>query len=89
MFLVYFGGGTGKKAWRCYCRRLPAEGIIELLTGSTHGVAIILVSLVEPVGRCCAPDCEAAQFAELYAWPGSCGCVNVFVFQLLYFSHAP
>ena len=89
MFLVYFGGGTGKKA-----RRVPAagllKGIIELLTGSTHGVAIILVSLTQGllVG-CCAPDYEAAQFAELCTCRGSCGCVQCVCFSAPYFSHAP
>jgi energy-coupling factor transport system substrate-specific component len=66
------------------------KGIIELLTGSTHGVAIILVSLAQ--GLLVDVVLWAVRRHNLVSYilaGGVAAASNVFVFQLLYFSHAP
>ncbi len=66
------------------------KGIIELLTGSTHGVAIVLVSLVQGL----LIDLVLFLFRHpsmvSYMLAGGISAAsNVFIFQLLYFSGAP
>lgn len=66
------------------------KGIIELLTGSTHGVAIILVSLTQ--GLLVDAVLLIMRRHNLLSYTlagGVAAASNVFVFQLLYFSHAP
>lgn len=66
------------------------KGIIELLTGSTHGVAIILVSLTQ--GLLVDVVLLIMRRHNLLSYTlagGVAAASNVFVFQLLYFSHAP
>ena len=66
------------------------KGIIELLTGSTHGIAIVLVSLMQGLlvdvilfitGR--------YNLASFMLAGGLAAASNVLVFQLLYFSGVP
>jgi len=66
------------------------KGLVELLTGSTHGVAIVLVSLVQGL----LVDLGLLVFRRhsmvSYATTGAVAtAANVFVFQALYFSGAP
>lgn len=66
------------------------KGVIELLTGSTHGVAIILVSLMQ--GFLVDVVLIIVRRHNLVSYilaGGVAAASNVFVFQLLYFSHAP
>ena len=66
------------------------KGIIELLTGSTHGVAIILVSLTQGLLVDAVLLIMRRHNLLSYALAGGFAAAsNVFVFQLLYFSHAP
>lgn len=66
------------------------KGIIELLTGSTHGVAIILVSLTQGLLVDAVLLIMRRHNLLSYALAGGVAAAsNVFVFQLLYFSHAP
>ncbi len=66
------------------------KGVIELLTGSTHGVPIILVSLVQ--GLLVDAVLFVTRRHNLIAYMlagGIAAASNVFVFQFLYFSGAP
>ncbi|MDW7672412.1 MAG: ECF transporter S component [Bacillota bacterium] len=66
------------------------KGIIELLTGSTHGIAIVLISLVQGL----LADLLLALFrrhslAAYMVAGGVSSASNVLMFQILYFSGAP
>ncbi|HHY37165.1 MAG TPA: hypothetical protein GX518_05705 [Firmicutes bacterium] len=66
------------------------KGAIELLTGSSHGVAIILVSLIQ--GLLVDLVLLLTRRHNLLTYMlagGTAAASNVFVFQLLYFSGAP
>jgi ABC-type thiamin/hydroxymethylpyrimidine transport system permease subunit len=66
------------------------KGVVELLTGSTHGVAIIVVSLIQ--GLMVDIVILAARKYHMGTFMlagGIAAASNVFIFQLLYFSGAP
>ena len=66
------------------------KGVIELLTGSTHGVAIILVSMVQGMLVDVVLLIGRRHSLGSYMLAGGVSAVsNVFVFQLLYFAGAP
>lgn len=66
------------------------KGVIELLTGSTHGVAIVLVSLVQGlVVDLVLLLIRRHNLLSYMLAGGIAAASNVFVFQLLYFSGAP
>ncbi len=66
------------------------KGLIELLTGSTHGVAIILVSLVQGLLVDVALLITRRHNLASYILAGGISAAsNVFVFQFLYFSGVP
>ncbi|MGI6549434.1 MAG: ECF transporter S component [Syntrophomonadales bacterium] len=66
------------------------KGIIEMLTGSTHGIAIILVSLTQGlVVDLVLLIMRRHNLASYMLAGGIAAASNVFVFQLLYFSAAP
>lgn len=66
------------------------KGVIEMLTGSTHGVAIILVSLMQGLMVDLVIFVLRRHNLTSYILAGGIAAAsNVFVFQLLYFSHAP
>lgn len=66
------------------------KGVIELLTGSTHGVAIVLVSLVQGLMVDVVLLITRRHSLGSYMLAGGlAAATNVFVFQLLYFSGAP
>ncbi|HHT45664.1 MAG TPA: hypothetical protein GX004_00010 [Firmicutes bacterium] len=66
------------------------KGVIELLTGSTHGVAIILVSLVQGLLVDVVLLITRRHNLVSYMLAGGVSAAsNVFVFQFLYFSGFP
>ncbi|HHX51829.1 MAG TPA: ECF transporter S component, partial [Clostridia bacterium] len=66
------------------------KGIIEMLTGSTHGVAIILVSLIQGLLVDVVLLITRRYNLVSYMLAGGISAAsNVFIFQLLYFSSAP
>ncbi|HHW54656.1 MAG: ECF transporter S component [bacterium] len=66
------------------------KGAIELLTGSSHGVAIILISLVQGLLVDLVLLVTRRHNLLTYMLAGGLSAAsNVFVFQLLYFSGAP
>ncbi len=66
------------------------KGIIEMLTGSTHGIAIILVSLTQGLLVDIVLLITRRHNLGSYMLAGGVAAAsNVFVFQLLYFSGAP
>lgn len=66
------------------------KGVIEMLTGSTHGIAIILVSLMQGLMvDLVLLVVRRHNLASYILAGGIAAASNVFVFQLLYFSHAP
>ncbi len=66
------------------------KGVIELFTGSTHGVAIVLVSLIQGFSVDLVLFIFRRHNLPVYALAGGLGAAsNVFVFQLLYFSGVP
>lgn len=66
------------------------KGVIELLTGSTHGVAIILVSLMQGLLVDVVLFITKRHNLASYMLAGGVSAAsNVFVLQLLYFSGAP
>ncbi|TFF93557.1 hypothetical protein EU546_06040 [Candidatus Thorarchaeota archaeon] len=70
------------------------KGLVELFTGSTHGIIVVLVSLAQGVtidiGAIFAGDGEEAS-SKLLWWitAGASSAINVVVFQVLYFVGAP
>jgi ABC-type thiamin/hydroxymethylpyrimidine transport system permease subunit len=66
------------------------KGIIELLTGSSHGIAIVLVSLVQGLlVDLVLLICRRHTLISYMLAAGIGAASNVFVFQLIYFSGAP
>lgn len=66
------------------------KGVVELLTGSTHGVAIVLVSLIQGLVIDIVLLLMRRPGPVAYAISGALSAAsNVIVFQLLYFSGAP
>ena len=66
------------------------KGVIEMLTGSTHGAAIILVSMMQGLMvDLVLLILRRHNLASYILAGGIAAASNVFVFQLLYFSHAP
>ena len=66
------------------------KGVVELLTGSTHGIAIVLVSFIQGVVVDLMILLMRRHGTLVYAAAGGLAAVsNVVVFQLLYFSGAP
>lgn len=66
------------------------KGVIELLTGSTHGIAIVLVSLFQGVLVDVVLLIARRHTRATYILAGGVAAAsNVFVFQLLYFSDFP
>lgn len=66
------------------------KGVIEVLTGSSHGVSIILVSLVQGLlVDMVLLVVRRHSLAGYMLAGGVAAASNVFVFQLLYFSGAP
>jgi energy-coupling factor transport system substrate-specific component len=66
------------------------KGVIEMLTGSTHGLAIILVSLTQGlVVDVVLLVTRRYNLGSYMLAGGVAAASNVFVFQLLYFSGAP
>jgi ABC-type thiamin/hydroxymethylpyrimidine transport system permease subunit len=66
------------------------KGVIELLTGSTHGVAIILVSLLQGLLVDVVLMITRRHNLGSYMLAGGVSAAsNVFAFQILYFSGAP
>jgi energy-coupling factor transport system substrate-specific component len=72
------------------------KGIVELFTGSTHGIVIVLVSLVQGVlvdgFAAFGGDLQDADLSRKLVWwigAGASAASNVIVFQLFYFSGAP
>ncbi len=72
------------------------KGIVELFTGSTHGIVIVLVSLVQgfvvDLGAAAAGNNDnPAESARITWWLGAgiAAAANVLVFQAFYFSGAP
>lgn len=70
------------------------KGMVELFTGGTHGIIVVLVSLAQgvtiDVGASFAGDGEGSG-SRLLWWitAGASSSVNVIVFQVLYFTGAP
>ncbi len=66
------------------------KGVVEMLTGSTHGIAIILVSLMQGLMVDLVIFIVRRHNLASYILAGGVAAAsNVFVFQLLYFSNAP
>lgn len=66
------------------------KGVVELLTGSTHGIAIVLVSLVQGLVVDLVLLLMRRHGPVTYSVAGGLSAAsNVIVFQLLYFSGAP
>jgi ABC-type thiamin/hydroxymethylpyrimidine transport system permease subunit len=66
------------------------KGIIELLTGSTHGIAIVLVSLTQGLlVDVVLSITRRYNLASFMLAGGLAAASNVLVFQLLYFSGVP
>ncbi len=72
------------------------KGVVELFTGSTHGIVIVLVSLVQgfivDLGAAAAGSKEnPAESVRVTWWLGAglASAANVLVFQFFYFSGAP
>lgn len=70
------------------------KGLVELFTGSTHGIIVVLVSLAQGVtidiGALIGGDGEGSG-SKLLWWitAGASSAINVIVFQVLYFAGAP
>lgn len=66
------------------------KGLVEMLTGSTHGIAIVLVSLVQGLVVDLVLWAMRRHTLASYSIAGGLSAAsNVFVFQILYFSGAP
>lgn len=66
------------------------KGVVELLTGSTHGVAIVLVSFIQGLVVDLVILLVRRHGPVAYAVAGGLSAAsNVIAFQLLYFSGAP
>lgn len=72
------------------------KGMIEMFTGSTHGIVIVIVSLVQgiivDIGASAAGTSDNLNGNSRFIWwigAGFSSAVNVFVLQLFYFTGAP
>lgn len=66
------------------------KGVVEFLTGGTHGIAIILISLAQGILVDVVLLVLRRHTLFTYAVAGGVAAAsNVFVFQMLYFSGAP
>jgi ABC-type thiamin/hydroxymethylpyrimidine transport system permease subunit len=72
------------------------KGMIEMLTGSTHGIVIVIVSLVQgffvDIGASLAGSTDNPKDSSQITWwlgAGVASAVNVIVLQLFYFTGAP
>jgi ABC-type thiamin/hydroxymethylpyrimidine transport system permease subunit len=72
------------------------KGTVELFTGSTHGIVIVLVSLIQgiliDIGAGLGGNPNQEHSDPRFVWSISAGIAsasNVWVFQLLYFSDVP
>jgi len=72
------------------------KGVVELFTGSTHGIVIVLVSLIQgaiiDVTALASGRVTDAPLKNRFRWwigAGFSSATNVIVFQVFYFSNAP
>ncbi|TFG31301.1 hypothetical protein EU527_12720 [Candidatus Thorarchaeota archaeon] len=72
------------------------KGVVELFTGSTHGIVIVIVSLVQglmiDIGAAAAGNRKNPTESSRIIWwigAGIASGTNVLVFQFFYFSGAP
>jgi ABC-type thiamin/hydroxymethylpyrimidine transport system permease subunit len=72
------------------------KGIIEMFTGSTHGIVIVIVSLVQgiiiDIGASAAGTSDNLNGNSRFTWwtgAGLSSAANVIVLQLFYFTGAP
>lgn len=72
------------------------KGTIEMFTGSTHGIVIVVVSLIQglvvDIGASAAGSSESPKDSSRITWwlgAGVASAVNVIVLQLFYFTGAP
>lgn len=72
------------------------KGTIEMFTGSTHGIVIVVVSLIQglvvDIGASAAGSGESPKDSSRITWwlgAGVASAVNVIVLQLFYFTGAP
>ena len=72
------------------------KGMIEMFTGSTHGIVIVVVSLVQgfvvDIAASAAGNTENPKDSSRVTWwlgAGVASAVNVIVLQLFYFTGAP
>ncbi len=72
------------------------KGTIEMFTGSTHGIVIVVVSLIQgfvvDVGASAAGSGESPKDSSRITWwlgAGVASSVNVIVLQIFYFTGAP
>ncbi len=72
------------------------KGMIEMFTGSTHGIVIVVVSLVQgfvvDIAASAAGNTENPKDSSRITWwlgAGVASAVNVIVLQLFYFTGAP
>ena len=72
------------------------KGTIELFTGSTHGIVIVLVSLIQgfvvDIGATVAGKNDNLSESSSIVWwlaAGFSAAINVIIFQIFYFTGAP
>jgi len=72
------------------------KGTIEMFTGSTHGIVIVVVSLIQgfvvDIGASSAGSTESPKDSSRITWwlgAGVASAVNVTVLQIFYFTGAP
>ena len=72
------------------------KGTIEMFTGSTHGIVIVVVSLIQgfvvDMGASAAGSSESPKVSSRITWwlgAGVASAVNVIVLQIFYFTGAP
>ncbi len=72
------------------------KGLVELFTGSTHGIVIVIVSMIQgiivDIGALASGNPSKAGVSVRIVWWLSAGVAsasNVIVFQLFYFANAP
>ncbi len=72
------------------------KGMIEMFTGSTHGIVIVVVSLIQgfvvDIGAAAAGSAEKPVDSSRITWwiaAGVASATNVIVLQLFYFTGAP
>ncbi len=72
------------------------KGTIEMFTGSTHGIVIVVVSLIQgffvDIGASAAGNSESPKDSSRITWwigAGVASAANVIVLQIFYFTGAP